>query len=166
VVTLERATIHLRSRASPSVSLDANRPPYLSTLKTTTYAPRLLLSQEYAPKIFKKLIEILHLPSAIAEMPSASHPQAQFVPISPDLDLNALVENTSNFDYVTRLPLQILNDQSIQHLEQFVLLHVVIGGKPLVIENWGDVIDPGLFSPRWLQDKIGKKGEVYSAGIL
>jgi hypothetical protein len=117
-------------------------------------------------EIFKKLVEILHLPLAIAEMPSASHPQAQFLPISPDLDLNALVENTSNFDYVTRLSRQILKDHSIQHLEQLVLLHVVIGGKPLVIENWGDIIDPGLFSPRWLQDKIGKKGEVHRAGML
>jgi hypothetical protein len=35
------------------------------------------------------------------KMAPQSHPQAQFVPISPDFDLNALVENTNNFDYVT-----------------------------------------------------------------
>lgn len=92
-------------------------------------------------------------------MPSTSHPQAQFVPIPPDLDLSALVENTTNFDYVTRLPREMLKEHSIQHLEQLVLLHVVIGGKPLVIENWGDVLDSRLFSPQWLQDQMGKKGE-------
>jgi hypothetical protein len=91
------------------------------------------------------------------KMPS-SHPQAQFVPIPPDLDLSALVENTPNFDYVTRLPCQMLKDHSIQHLEQLVLLHVVIGGKPLVIEGWGESIDPWLFSPEWLQQNLGKKG--------
>jgi hypothetical protein len=99
-------------------------------------------------------------------MPSQSHPQAQFLPISPDLDLAALVESTSNFDYVTRLPREMLKDHSIQHLEQLVLLHVVIGGKPLVIENWGDVIDPGLFSPQWLQDQLGKKGQLESPSFL
>lgn len=93
-------------------------------------------------------------------MPPQSHPQAQFLPISPDFDLASLIENTSNFDYVTRLPREMLKEHSIQHLEQLVLLHVVIGGKPLVIENWGDVIDPGLFSPHWLQDQLDKKGQL------
>ena len=92
-------------------------------------------------------------------MPSASHPQAQFVPIPPDLDLSALVENTPNFDYVTRLPCEMLRGHSIQHLEQLVLLHVVIGGKPLVIENWGDFLDSQLFSLGWLQEHLGNKGE-------
>jgi hypothetical protein len=99
-------------------------------------------------------------------MPSASHPQAQFVPVPPDLDLDALVENTSNFDYVTRLPREILQEHSIQHLEQLVLLHVVIGGKPLVIENWGDVLNPSLFSPQWLQEHMGKKGKLECAQCM
>jgi hypothetical protein len=93
-------------------------------------------------------------------MPSPSHHQAQFVPIPPDLDLDALVENTSNFDYVTRLPFEMIKEHSIQHLEQLILLHVVIGGKPLVIENWEDLLDPYLFSPQWLQDQVGKKGRL------
>lgn len=91
-------------------------------------------------------------------MAPQSHPQAQFVPISPELDLNALVESTPNFDYVTRLPREMLDEHSIQSLEQLVLLHVVIGGKPLVIEGWEDRIDPYLFGPAWLQDTMDKKG--------
>ncbi len=89
-------------------------------------------------------------------MAPQSHPRAQFVPCSPDFDLSALVENTSNFDYVTRLPKEMLKEHSVQSLEQLVLLHVVIGGKPLVIEGWDERLDPWLFSPGWLQDNLGK----------
>lgn len=90
-------------------------------------------------------------------MAPQSHPRAQFIPITPDLDLADLVENTSNFDYVTRLPNEMLKEHSIQSLEQLVLLHVVIGGKPLVIEGWDEKLHPKLFSPEWLQDHLGKK---------
>jgi hypothetical protein len=90
-------------------------------------------------------------------MAPQSHPRAQFIPITPDLDLSDLVENTSNFDYVTRLPNEILKEHSIQSLEHLVLLHVVIGGKPLVIEGWDERLDSRLFGPEWLQDQLGKR---------
>ncbi|KAG0652615.1 C-module-binding factor A [Hyphodiscus hymeniophilus] len=92
-------------------------------------------------------------------MAPQSHPRAQFVPISPDLNLSGLVESTDNFDYVTRLPHETLKEHSIQSLEQLVLRHVVIGGKPLVIEGWEETIDPYLFSSEWLQNNLGKKAE-------
>lgn len=92
-------------------------------------------------------------------MAPSTHPQAQFVPISPALDLGALVEGTQNFDYVTRLPNHILLEHSVQSLEQLVLLHVVIGGKPLVIEGWGDRLPGWLFSPSWLLQNLDKKGK-------
>jgi len=90
-------------------------------------------------------------------MAPQSHPRAQFIPIPPDLDLSDLVENTSNFDYVTRLPNEMLKEHSTQSLEQLVLLHVVIGGKPLVIEGWDEKLEPRLFSPAWLQDHLSKR---------
>jgi hypothetical protein len=93
------------------------------------------------------------------KMAPQSHPRAQFVPIPPNLDLCALVENRSNFDYVTRLPNEMLKEHSIQSLEQLVLLHVVIGGRPLVIEGWGERLDPYLFSSEWLQKNLGQKRE-------
>ena len=80
------------------------------------------------------------------------------MPMSPDLDLSVLVENTPNFDYVTRLSRAQLEELSIQMLEQLVLLHVVIGGKPLVMEDLESRIDPNLFSPLWLQRHLGKRG--------
>ena len=92
-------------------------------------------------------------------MAPQSHPRAQFVPIPPDLDLCALVESRSNFDYVTRLPNEMLKEHSIQSLEQLVLLHVVIGGRPLVIEGWEERLDPYLFSSEWLQQNLGQKRE-------
>jgi len=92
-------------------------------------------------------------------MAPQSHPRAQFVPISPDLDLGALVENTNNFNFVTRLSKEMLKEHSIQSLEKLILRDVVIGGKPLVIEGYGETLDPYLFSPEWLQNNLGKKGE-------
>jgi hypothetical protein len=97
-------------------------------------------------------------------MPSQSHPQAQFVPISPDFDLHALVENSPNFDYVTRLSTEKLKEHSIQQFEGLVLQVVIQSGKPLVIEDWGDSLPPWLFSPQWLQDNLGTKRE-YSSTV-
>jgi hypothetical protein len=91
-------------------------------------------------------------------MAPQSHPQAQFVPISPDFDLNALVENTNNFDYVTRLSTEKLKEHSIQSFEALVLAVVIQSGKPLVIEDWGSSLPPWLFSKKWLEDNIGTKG--------
>ncbi|KAF4631301.1 hypothetical protein G7Y89_g6829 [Cudoniella acicularis] len=92
-------------------------------------------------------------------MPSASHPQAQFVPIPPDFDLSALVENTSNFDYVTRLSMEKLKEHSIQSFEALVLAVVIQSGKPLVIEDWGSTLPFDLFSKDWLEQNLGTKPE-------
>ncbi|TVY47111.1 hypothetical protein LOCC1_G001733 [Lachnellula occidentalis] len=92
-------------------------------------------------------------------MPS-SHPQAQFVPISPDLDLGALVENTDNFDYVTRLSTEKLQEHSIQSFEALVLAVVIQSGRPLVIEDWPEKsLPPWLFSRQWLEENMGTKAE-------
>ena len=93
-------------------------------------------------------------------MAPQSHPHAQFVPIRPDLDLNSLVENTANFDYVTRLPYDIVKEHSAQSLEQLVLMHVVKGGKPLVIEGWESSLPSWLFSPKWLEENVGTQREL------
>ncbi|TVY23250.1 hypothetical protein LHYA1_G007294 [Lachnellula hyalina] len=93
-------------------------------------------------------------------MAPSSHPQAQFVPISPDLDLGALVENTDNFDYVTRLSTEKLQEHSIQSFEALVLAVVIQSGKPLVIEDWPEKsLPPWLFSRHWLEENMGTKAE-------
>ena len=91
-------------------------------------------------------------------MPSQTHPQAQFVPISPDFDLQALVDNTNNFDWVTRVSTETLKEHSIQSFEALVLAVVIQSGKPLVIEDWGESLPPWLYSRKWLEDTLGTKG--------
>ncbi|KAK2625790.1 hypothetical protein QTJ16_005102 [Diplocarpon rosae] len=90
-------------------------------------------------------------------MPSQTHPQAQFVPVPPDFDLPALVESCDNFDYVTRLSTEKLEEHSIQSFEALILAVVIQSGKPLVIEDWGEVLPPWLFSKGWLERNLGTK---------
>lgn len=92
-------------------------------------------------------------------MPSATHPQAKFDPIPPDLDLNTLVENTANFDYVSRISVAQIKELGIDEFEKVVLHHVIIGGKPLVVDGWGADLPPWLFSPTWLIENVGTKPE-------
>ncbi|KAK0102492.1 hypothetical protein ONS95_006108 [Cadophora gregata] len=92
-------------------------------------------------------------------MPSQSHPQAQFVPISPEFDLAALVESTDNFDYVTRLSTEKLKEHSIQSFEALILAVVIQSGKPLVIEDWSESLPSLLFSKDWLESNLGTKPE-------
>ncbi|KFY22738.1 hypothetical protein V491_02735, partial [Pseudogymnoascus sp. VKM F-3775] len=92
-------------------------------------------------------------------MPSNIHPQAMFDPIPPDLDLSALVEKTPNFDYVIRISTDQIRELGLQEFEKLVLLHVIQGGKPLVVEGWESDLPPWLYSSTWMQDNLGKKQE-------
>ncbi|OAX78910.1 hypothetical protein ACJ72_06777 [Emergomyces africanus] len=92
-------------------------------------------------------------------MPSPSHPRAAFEPISPDLDLDALVESTPNFEYVVRIHCDAINEQGIENFEKLVLLHVILGGKPLVIEGYQDRLEKWIFGLQWLKDNHGPKIE-------
>lgn len=87
----------------------------------------------------------------------AQRPCASFDPISPDLDLAALVEETPNFEYVVRISCDMIENQGLEAFEKLVLLHVIIGGKPLVIEGFQDRLDQWTFTPQWLRDNHGKK---------
>ncbi|KAL8871921.1 MAG: hypothetical protein Q9174_002355 [Haloplaca sp. 1 TL-2023] len=86
-------------------------------------------------------------------------PSAAFDPISPDLDLDALVEQTENFEYVTRISCDMIETQGLEAIEKIILLHVIIGGKPLVIEGFHHRLDEWTFTSGWLQDNHGKKYE-------
>ncbi|KFY07338.1 hypothetical protein V492_07232, partial [Pseudogymnoascus sp. VKM F-4246] len=82
-----------------------------------------------------------------------------FDPIPPDLDLSALVEKTPNFDYVIRISTDQIRELGLQEFEKLVLLHVIQGGKPLVVEGWESDLPPWLYSSTWMQDNLGKKQE-------
>jgi hypothetical protein len=98
-------------------------------------------------------------------MPSA-HPRAAFEPISPDIDVAALVEATPNFEYVVRIPCEAIDEQGIEAFEKLVLLHVVLGGKPLVIEGYQERLEKWIFSWQWLKDNHGSKSRYFRPGIL
>ncbi|KAL0263006.1 hypothetical protein SLS55_001981 [Diplodia seriata] len=89
----------------------------------------------------------------------AQRPRASFEPIPPDFDVQALVENTENFQYVDRISVDVIQEQGIEKFEKLVLLHVVIGGKPLVIDGFEDLLDPWTFTPEWLAANCGDKVE-------
>ncbi|EEP80813.1 conserved hypothetical protein [Uncinocarpus reesii 1704] len=92
-------------------------------------------------------------------MPPRRQPRASFEPISPGLDLAALVESTPNFEYVVRIHCDAIDEQGIEDFERLVQLHVIMGGKPLVVEGYQDRLEKWIFSTQWLNDNYGKKTE-------
>jgi len=92
----------------------------------------------------------------------AQRPCASFEPIPLDLDFHALVEETPNFEYVVRISCDMIEHQGIDAFEKLVLLHVIIGGKPLVIEGFQNRLDQWTFTGQWLRDNHGKKCELHS----
>ncbi|KAH8121005.1 hypothetical protein ACSS6W_006868 [Trichoderma asperelloides] len=92
-------------------------------------------------------------------MPSAQHPQAKFDPIPPDLDLHSLVDRTPNFRWVQRVSRSQINSLGQHDFEKLVAIHVIAGGKPLVIEGWDDALPSSLFSAAWLENVYDKKQE-------
>lgn len=91
-------------------------------------------------------------------MPSQQHPRAQFVPLSPNIDLDALVEDNASFDHVRRLPQSDLEAHTVQSLEQLVYSYVVQEGRPLILEGWGSYMPPWLYSSKWLEENLGREG--------
>ncbi|ROV97740.1 hypothetical protein VMCG_07435 [Cytospora schulzeri] len=90
-------------------------------------------------------------------MPSiATHPQAKFDPVPPDLHLEGLVDRTPNFEWVQRIP---ANKIRKLEFEKLVWYQVVKQGKPLVIEGWNSKLPKSLFSAQYLEDTYNKKQE-------
>jgi hypothetical protein len=102
-------------------------------------------------------IELTFQGASSPDMPS-TRPCAAFEPISPDFDVAALVETTPNFEYVVRIHCDMIDHQGLENFEKLVLLHVVLGGKPLVIEGYQDRLDRWTFALQWLRDNCASKG--------
>lgn len=90
------------------------------------------------------------------KMPAA-RPRASFEPIPPDFDVRTFVETADNFQYVDRISYEMIASNGMEQFEKLVLLHVIIGGKPLVIDGFEEVLDPWTFTPSWLRDNHGEK---------
>lgn len=87
----------------------------------------------------------------------AHRPSASFEPISPEFDVASLVEETPNFEYVVRISCDMIELQGLESFEKLVLLHVIVGGKPLIVEGFQHRLDEGTFTSQWLHDNCGQK---------
>lgn len=93
-------------------------------------------------------------------MPTTLHPQAKFDPIPPDLDIHGLVDRSPNFKWVQRVSWTQIRNLGQQEFEKLVLIHVIVGGKPLVIDGWDTVLPQSLFQIDWLEKTYDKKREL------
>jgi hypothetical protein len=78
--------------------------------------------------------------------------------LPPDLDVDALIASTPNFKAIPRLDAtQLETEESFASLEEFIEKHVIVGGTPLVIENWHKRRDwPWyIFTTQWLKENNG-----------
>ena len=89
-------------------------------------------------------------------MPS-TRPQAAFEPIAPNLDVSRLVEETPNFEWVVRVNCEMIEHHGIEQFERLILVHVILGGKPLVIDHYDTRLDKWTFAVQWLRDNWGSK---------
>ncbi|KAF3766394.1 hypothetical protein M406DRAFT_290849 [Cryphonectria parasitica EP155] len=89
-------------------------------------------------------------------MAPATHPQAKFDPIPPNLDLHAIVDRTPNFEFAQRIPASKIRKLEF---EKLVWYQVIKQGKPLVIEGWQGRLPKSLFSAQWLEATYNKKQE-------
>jgi hypothetical protein len=60
------------------------------------------------------------------------------------------VEELENFQYVDRILYKMIANSGVEQFEKLALVHVIIGGKPLVIDGFEEVFDPWTFTPSWL----------------
>lgn len=96
----------------------------------------------------------------------AARPRASFEPIPPDFDVRTFVETTENFRYADRISYEMIAANGLEQFEKLVLLHVILKGKPLVIDGFEEVLDPWTFTPSWLRDNQGEKSECQPQHIM
>ncbi|GAM38826.1 hypothetical protein TCE0_034f09877 [Talaromyces pinophilus] len=89
----------------------------------------------------------------------AQRPQAAFEPIPPNIDVPALVESTPNFEWVIRIHCDAIYEQGLENFEKLVRLHVITGGKPLVVEGYDSRFEKWIFAEQWLRDNLSSKAE-------
>ena len=86
-------------------------------------------------------------------------PRAAFEPIPPDLDISALVDSTPNFEFVSRINCDSIDNFGIEKFESLVRLHVIYTGKPLVVGGFNERLDASIFSEKWLRRHHSQKSK-------
>lgn len=89
----------------------------------------------------------------------AQVPQATFIPIPPNLNVDQLVESADSFTYATRITLDTVLGHGLDAFKKLIDYHVIQGGKPLVVEGFAGLLPAHMFSASWLNENAGNKGE-------
>jgi hypothetical protein len=79
-------------------------------------------------------------------------------PVPPDIDLKHLIETTDNFEYAPRIKYDAIREVGSEKFQKLILKHVILGGKPLVIDGFQELLDPWIFNTQWLRTNHGDKG--------
>lgn len=87
-------------------------------------------------------------------------PRAVFEPFPPNLDIGDLVDSTPNFNFAWRITCDSIDENPREDFEQLVLFHVILGGRPLVIEGFQERLDKFLFSEKWLRQNCAGKSKL------
>ncbi|KAJ5542013.1 hypothetical protein N7461_008016 [Penicillium sp. DV-2018c] len=82
-----------------------------------------------------------------------------FEPLSPRLDIDRVVETTPNFEFAVKITCDAVDEFPLEQFERLVLYHVVLTGRPLVIEGFQQRLDKNLFSEKWLRGNYSSKVE-------
>lgn len=89
---------------------------------------------------------------------------AGFTPIPPDIDVDGLIRDTSNFKSITRIDaVSLVTDQDFEYVRDLIQTQVIDRGIPLVIENWHLRKDwpKWILNTRWLKENHGDAGKLY-----
>ena len=90
----------------------------------------------------------------------AQRPRALFEPISPDLNLEELVESAPNFEFVHRIHCDTIAQEGAEVFEDLVLFNVILRGIPIVIEGFNERLDSSVFSKNWLKKNCSTKSRL------
>ncbi|KAJ5144112.1 uncharacterized protein N7515_002899 [Penicillium bovifimosum] len=82
-----------------------------------------------------------------------------FEPLSPELDIQQVVESTPNFEFAMKITCDAVDDFPLEQFERLVLYQVVLTGRPLVVEGFHKRLDKNIFSEKWLRGKYSSKVE-------
>jgi hypothetical protein len=89
-------------------------------------------------------------------MPATITP-ACFIPVEPGINVDELVAQIPNFEYVPRITCDMIDELGVESFEKLVVQHVILGGIPLVVEGYDKRLDSRLFSATWLTQNHGRK---------
>lgn len=89
-----------------------------------------------------------------------------FQPLHPHLDIDKLIEDTPNFERVWKVDCNSIDKNGLADFEKLVLFHVVLGGRPLVVEGFHELLDGTVFSEKWMRQQYSAKSKLIPLLLL